>query len=251
MFLSTRSRSPLRSGAVVSENRKSQFGQTTWEKWSVALPVEGRPTWTVYPQRGQAPSRWCPMRAGAMLPVGTPNGSTASVRMMRNNPTKTAITTRSKRTGLECRVTRFALGGSAAAADVGCGGLSVSRADVGGGVVFSGSEAAEASLVVCGGSGRTGGVSAWSIVRAFRRTNTEHVANGQREEIAPNQNSPSRQSKRINPSKLRSSVLIRIYPRSLRLFSSTTHRTRAPRGRLPVALPPVRSASCVSYLLPA
>ena len=37
--------------------------------------------------------------AGAMLPVGTPNGSTASVRITRNSETKTKITTSKRRTG--------------------------------------------------------------------------------------------------------------------------------------------------------
>src|SRR5262245_25701134 len=43
------------------------------------------------------------MSAGAMLPVGTPNGSTAIVRRTRNSPRNTTMTISSTRTGVAWR----------------------------------------------------------------------------------------------------------------------------------------------------
>ncbi len=99
MFLSTSNRSPLRSRAFASDNSCSQFGQVTLAKCLAELPDAGSPTRTVYPQRGQGASRWWPLSAGDMLPVGTPNGSTATVRSTRNRATNPAITTSSARNG--------------------------------------------------------------------------------------------------------------------------------------------------------
>jgi hypothetical protein len=74
---------------------RPQFGQTIFDQSTDG----GDPTRTGKPHRGHGPSRWLPRRVGAMLPVGTPNGSTANVRRKRNSATNPTAMVKRSRTG--------------------------------------------------------------------------------------------------------------------------------------------------------